>query len=509
MEKQLSEKLPRVEVVDALRGFAVMAILLVHSLEHFIFPVYPVDQPAWLNILNDGVFNVTFTLLAGKSYAIFALLFGFTFYIQSANQQRKGKDFGYRFLWRLLLLVAFATLNAAFFPAGDVLLLFSVVGIVLFVVRKWSDCAILVTAILFLLQPVEWYHYIVGLFDPSHTLPDWGVGAMYKEVAEYTKEGNLWEFLGKNMTFGQKASLYWALGAGRFWQTAGLFLMGLYIGRKQLFVTSEKHTRFWVKALIISAISFAPLFQLKELIMASDSELIRQTAGTAFDMWQKFAFTFVLVASFVLLYQRDRFKNFVSNLRYYGRMSLTNYITQSIAGAIIYFPFGLYLAPYCGYTLSLLVGFVLFLLQVQFCKWWLKGHKHLPEMMKISGLDYKPVFNPLICDYFSGMVVTVPVLTRLLPKKYTLADIHKAFTEHYADANLVKVLPVMGEGVLENGFLAANTLSGKNNMEIFVCGNDDRIVLCSRLDNLGKGASGAAVQCLNIMMGIDETTGLV
>ena len=129
MEKQLSEKLPRVEVVDALRGFAVMAILLVHSLEHFIFPVYPVDQPAWLNILNDGVFNVTFTLLAGKSYAIFALLFGFTFYIQSANQQRKGKDFGYRFLWRLLLLVAFATLNAAFFPAGDVLLLFSVVGV--------------------------------------------------------------------------------------------------------------------------------------------------------------------------------------------------------------------------------------------------------------------------------------------------------------------------------------------------------------------------------------------
>ena len=79
-------------------------------------------------------------------------------------------------------------------------------------------------------------------------------------------------------------------------------------------------------------------------------------------------------------------------------------------------------------------------------------HKHLPEMMKISGLDYKPVFNPLICDYFSGMVVTVPVLTRLLPKKYTLADIHKTFTEHYADANLVKVMPVMGEGVLENGF---------------------------------------------------------
>lgn len=378
MEKQLSEKLPRIEVVDALRGFAVMAILLVHNLEHFIFPVYPTGDPGWLNILNDGVFNITFSLFAGKAYAIFALLFGFTFYIQSVNQQRKGKDFGYRFLWRLVLLAVFATVNAAFFPAGDVLLLFVVVGVVLFVVRKWSDCAILLTAILFLLQPVEWYHYIVSLFDPSHTLPDLGVGPMYQEVAAYTKEGNFGEFIWGNITLGQKASLYWALGAGRFWQAAGLFLMGLYIGRKQLFVSSEANTRFWVKALIISAIAFAPLFQLKELVMASGSPLVQGTVGTAFDMWQKFAFTVVLVASFVLLYQKEGFKKFVSNLRFYGKMSLSNYIGQSIAGAIIYFPFGLYLAPYCGYTLSLIIGFVLFFLQVYFCKWWLKSHKQGP-----------------------------------------------------------------------------------------------------------------------------------
>lgn len=102
-------------MVDALRGFAVMAILLVHNLEHFIFPVYPTGDPGWLNILNDGVFNITFSLFAGKAYAIFALLFGFTFYIQSANQQRKGKDFGYRFLWRLVLL-AVLLLSMLLFP---------------------------------------------------------------------------------------------------------------------------------------------------------------------------------------------------------------------------------------------------------------------------------------------------------------------------------------------------------------------------------------------------------
>lgn len=95
--KQLPNTNPRIEVIDALRGFAVMAIILVHNLEHFIFPVYPTDSPEWLNILDQGVFNGIFSLFAGKAYAIFALLFGFTFYIQTQNQKRQGKDFGYRF----------------------------------------------------------------------------------------------------------------------------------------------------------------------------------------------------------------------------------------------------------------------------------------------------------------------------------------------------------------------------------------------------------------------------
>lgn len=375
--EQLLKKNPRIEVVDALRGFAVMAIIWVHNLEHFIFPVYPTDSPTWLNVLDQGVFNAVFSLFAGKAYAIFALLFGFTFYIQSNNQKRQGKDFGYRFLWRLVLLAGFATLNAAFFPAGDVLLLFVVVGLVLFLTRNWSDKAILVTSIIFLLQPVEWYHYVANLINSAHQLPDLKVGEMYAEVAAYTKAGNFGDFIWGNITLGQKASLLWAVNAGRFFQTAGLFLLGFYIGRKQLFVASEQNLRLWVKILIISAVLFAPLYTLKELIMGNEG-IIPQTAGTAFDMWQKLAFTLVLVASFVLLYQSERFRKMVGNLRFYGKMSLTNYITQSIIGALIYFPFGLYLAPYCGYTVSLLIGIFTFLLQVRFCKWWLAGHKQGP-----------------------------------------------------------------------------------------------------------------------------------
>lgn len=375
--EQLLKKSPRIEVVDALRGFAVMAIILVHNLEHFIFPVYPTDSPEWLKILDQGVFNGVFSLFAGKAYAIFALLFGFTFYIQTSNQKRQGKDFGYRFLWRLVLLAGFAMLNAAFFPAGDVLLLFVVVGIVLFLTRNWSDKAVLVASVIFLLQPVEWYHYIASLVNPAHQLPDLKVGEMYAEVAEYTKAGNIGDFIRGNVTLGQKASLLWAVNAGRFFQTAGLFLLGFYIGRKQLFAASEKNLHLWIKILIVSAVAFAPLYTLKELVMES-SPIIRQSVGTAFDMWQKLAFTLVLIASFVLLYQNKRFCGKVSSLRFYGRMSLTNYITQSIVGAFIYFPFGLYLAPYCGYTASLLVGIFTFLLQVRFCKWWLGRHKQGP-----------------------------------------------------------------------------------------------------------------------------------
>lgn len=136
-------------------------------------------------------------------------------------------------------------------------------------------------------------------------------------------------------------------------------------------------------------------------------------------------------------------------------------------------------------------------------------HKHLPEMQAVSGLKFKPMFNPMVCDYFSGMVVSVPVQTRMLPEKTTAEAVHEMFAKHYEGAALVEVMPLMSAEEQKSFFLASNALSGVNKMQIFVFGNDEQILLCSRLDNLGKGASGAAVQCLNIMMGIDETTGLV
>lgn len=136
------------------------------------------------------------------------------------------------------------------------------------------------------------------------------------------------------------------------------------------------------------------------------------------------------------------------------------------------------------------------------------NHKHLPEMQKISGLAYKPMFNPIVDNYYSGMVVSIPLQGRLLQKKYTPEQVREALYENYRDSNFIEVKPA-GSECVPDGFLTSNGLSGSNKMEIYVFGDSEQMLLCSRLDNLGKGASGAAVQCLNIMMGIDETTGLL
>lgn len=136
-------------------------------------------------------------------------------------------------------------------------------------------------------------------------------------------------------------------------------------------------------------------------------------------------------------------------------------------------------------------------------------HKHLPEMQKITGLTEKPIFTPIVDDYYSGMVVCVPFRTRLADKKVTVSDVYEMFAKHYDGQNFVKVMPWKDIEEQKKVLLSSNDLSGTNKMEIHIFGDDERIMLCSRLDNLGKGASGAAVQCLNIMMGIDETTGLL
>ena len=126
-------------------------------------------------------------------------------------------------------------------------------------------------------------------------------------------------------------------------------------------------------------------------------------------------------------------------------------------------------------------------------------HKHIPEMSKLCGLIYPPVFCPIVDDYFAGMEVTVPV------HGLSIKDIKDCYRDYYHDG-VVKFTE--GDTFSEGGFISAGAFAGRDDLEICVYGNDERAVLVSRFDNLGKGASGAAIQNMNILMGIDETVGL-
>lgn len=139
---------------------------------------------------------------------------------------------------------------------------------------------------------------------------------------------------------------------------------------------------------------------------------------------------------------------------------------------------------------------------------WGQNHKHLKEMQKITGLDRMPLFSPMTTDYYSGMLVQVPLYTDLLKEKKTPEEIRDFFADYYAGEKFIKVMP-FGADVDAGGVLYSDACSGWDGVEIYVTGNEDRVIVASRFDNLGKGASGAAVQCLNIVLGCEEEKGLV
>lgn len=136
------------------------------------------------------------------------------------------------------------------------------------------------------------------------------------------------------------------------------------------------------------------------------------------------------------------------------------------------------------------------------------AHKHLPEMQSVAGLTSPPLFCPVVDDYYSGMLVTLPLLAGCLPAPLRRRDaLVNFYADYYAGEPLITVRPA--SYATQDGTLAVNELAGRDSLEIFVLGNDTQFLLAARFDNLGKGASGAAIQCMNLMLGLEETAGLV
>ena len=133
-------------------------------------------------------------------------------------------------------------------------------------------------------------------------------------------------------------------------------------------------------------------------------------------------------------------------------------------------------------------------------------HKHLKEMKALTGLEREPVFSPIVSSFYSGMQVCIPIFKEQLNFDFDVNDIKNAYKEKYKGPVVNYIDDI--KDICEDGFIPANLYQDKDNMGIFVSGNEERILLIAAYDNLGKGASGAAIECMNIAMGVDEITGL-
>ncbi|GJM63555.1 DUF418 domain-containing protein [Persicobacter diffluens] len=367
----------RIEIVDVLRGFAILVIMLLHNIEHFNFYFFPdkAGQADWLNALDKNIWDSMFFLFGGKTYSIFAILFGFTFSLMFLKQQQQGIDFGKRYLWRLLLLAGFACFNAMFFP-GEVLMLYAITGVSLYFVRNWSNKSLFFIALFFLSQPWEWFNYIKYVSIADFSLPKQINSQYWKPVMEALHSDSIWITFKSNITTGQWWSLLWAIENGRFTQTIGLFMVGFLIGKKGLF--GSHFYDFWKKVLPLAILFCIPLFYTKLHFQGVDEVTIKRTLGVIFDMWWKLSFTFIWVSLFILLYKFSFFQKLTAPLKTYGKMSMTNYITQSIFGGILYFGYGFYLAKTCGTTISFSIGLIMLVVQMICCHYWIKKYKQGP-----------------------------------------------------------------------------------------------------------------------------------
>lgn len=325
----------RLGVVDALRGFALLAIVLLHNLEHYNLFLVPENVPAWLQTIDKYAWDILFFL--------------------------------------------FAQLHALFYN-GDILLLYAVVGFALIPVCKLKDKTVFWIALILLLQPYEWGRAIYAMINPDYVVATGHFMPYAMRAQEATANGNFFEVLCSNISDGQLYSNIWQVENGRLFQTAALFMFGMLLGRRKYLIKSEESVRFWKKMLKGAVLAFIPLYCLKTFVPdLLTNPSVQIPYKIAVPSYANFAFMIILVSIFTLLwFKKEKGYGWQSLLIPYGRMSLTNYISQSIMGVIIYYGFGLAMYKYAGATASLLIALLIFTVQLIFSRWWLARHKQGP-----------------------------------------------------------------------------------------------------------------------------------
>jgi len=350
----------RIDVADALRGIAVAGIILYHSVEHFdIFTKKPIAHTL---LCDDLVGQVLEWLLSGKMYGIFAMLFGLSFFIMNDNQQQKGRVFSGRFAWRMCLLFMFGLINVAFYD-GDILMLYAVYGLLLIPVSFLPSRAVWCIIGLLAIQPVELFCLLTDVTIDHTRLFD-----KYYQTIALHEDGTFWENAVNNLRYGFELNLRYNVYSGRLTQLLCFFILGMQLGRQRLFYREGNNLRIWYVVLAISVIVIMALSFVNFGVL---------------DLWltpiyNLFILLMIVSAVVSAWYAFERVRKVLKHLCVFGRMSLTNYLLQSVVGCYIFYGYGLSFYRRVGITYAVLIGFGMVVCQYLFCRWWFRSHTRGP-----------------------------------------------------------------------------------------------------------------------------------
>ena len=350
----------RIDVADALRGIAVAGIILYHSVEHFdVFAQEPIVHTL---PCDKMVADVLAWLLSGKMYGIFAMLFGLSFFIMNDNQQQKGRNFSGRFAWRMCLLFVFGLINVAFYD-GDILMLYAVYGLMLIPISYLPSKVVWCIIGLLAIQPVELFCLLTGATIDHTRLFD-----IYNRTLAVHEHGTFWENAVNNLQYGFELNLRYNVYSGRLTQLLCLFILGMQLGRQRLFYNEGRNLQTWHKLLLASAIVVIVLSIVDYTPIASWLNPI----------YNLFILLMTVSATVSAWYAFDKVRQVLHHLCIFGRMSLTNYLLQSIIGCAIFYGYGLACYRYLGVTYAVLVGTAMVIGQYCFTRYWFSSHSRGP-----------------------------------------------------------------------------------------------------------------------------------
>lgn len=368
----------RLHILDALRGSALLGILLLHAVEHWDFMVPPQGRPAWLEALDGQVVGWAYWLFGGKAYAVFALMFGISFHVTLDRWQHKAEHPSARFLWRLALLGALGYLHGLLY-CGDILTVIAVLGVPLVLLNRLGSRVLCGVALALLLQLPQWPEVLRVLADPAYQPGVPRHWDLYAQTVPVFSQGSFADVLRLNASTGQAAKWWWVIENSRWPQMLGLFVCGLLVGRSGVLHDPSRLRRLALRALVAGLTGWLLVWLARRGIDALGltgrrHQVVADLAG----MLGNLAQMAVWAGGFVLLYGLARARRVLALLAPYGRMSLTCYVTQAFVGVPFFYGFGLGMYRHAGPLMALGFGIGVFALQVAFARWWLARHAYGP-----------------------------------------------------------------------------------------------------------------------------------